>query len=84
MSTQSTSSNRTPTFERFLDKYFWISAALFFLFILMAAALAAQGDLESEQITVQQKAEMKAWEQGYEQGKQTELNLCQQPNRPRE
>ncbi len=76
MSTHSTSSNRTPTFERFIDKYFWTSAALFFFLILMAVGLAAQGDPESEQIAVQQKTEMEAWEQGYEQGRQADQSLC--------
>lgn len=75
MNTQFISSNRIPTFERFIDKYFWTSAALYFLLIVMAAGLAGRDDLESEQIAIQQEAEMEAWEQGFKQGRQaTELS----------
>lgn len=84
MNSPPSSANRTSYVERFIEKYPRLSTALGFLLILIALGLAARDDPESEQIAAQQNVDIQTWEQGYEQGKQAELALRQQPSRPRE
>ncbi len=84
MSPSPSSANRTSFLERFIEKHPKLSTALGFLIILIALCLAARDEPESEQITAQQNVDIQTWEQGYEQGKQTELNLCQHLTKFRE